>query len=91
LSATTSSIAGQTSWWPITRRIEDIQIDKELTLRTPTATGLAIDVGINEGQYETKRRVEEKFKDNINSYVRFSDMMPQWNYSFICKPLGVIF
>lgn len=65
---------------------ENIQIVKELALRTSTTTGLTIDVRINEGQYEIKRKVEDEFKNNINGYVRFSDKMPQWNYSFICKP-----
>lgn len=65
---------------------ENIQIVKELAQRTSTTTGLSIDVRINEGQYEIKRRVEDEFKNNINDYVRFSDMLPQWNYSFICKP-----
>lgn len=70
---------------------ENIQIVKELALKTSTTTGLTIDVRINEKHYEIKRKVNEEFKDNLNQYILFSDTLPQWNYSFICQPLEVIF
>jgi len=65
---------------------ENIQIVKELALKTSTTTGLTIEVRINERQYEIQRKAEDEFKNNINRYIRFSDKLPQWNYSCICQP-----
>lgn len=65
---------------------ENIQIVKELALKTYTTTGLTIEVRINERQYEIQRKAEDEFKNNINRYIRFSDKLPQWNYSCICQP-----
>lgn len=58
----------------------DIQIVKELTLETSTKTGLEVEVRINDKVYETGRKFNHNFKNNINDFVIFDDKIPKWNY-----------
>ena len=60
----------------------NIQIVKERAELTSTKTGLGVKVIINEKNYLTKRKVEPYFKENINDFVTFDDLLPQWNYYF---------
>jgi Rhodopirellula transposase DDE domain len=50
---------------------QNIQIVKELAENTATKTGLEVKVKINTNTYQTKRIVEEDFKENLNSFVFF--------------------
>lgn len=62
---------------------QNIQIVKELAENTITKTGLEVKVRINSNTYQTKRPVDDIFKDNINSFVSFDPVLPQWNYKFL--------
>lgn len=61
--------------------LSSIQIAKELAEKTSTKTGLSVKVNINQRQYQTKRKVSEKFKSNINSIVDFDESIPLLNYA----------
>ena len=69
----------------------NIEIVEELAYNTSTKTGLGVKVRINQKQYHTKRKVNEVFKENMESLIDFDDDLPQWNYSFLRKNRGVIF
>lgn len=70
---------------------QNIQIVKELAQMTSTKTGLQVKVNINDKQYQTKRIVNHEFKNNINSFVDFDPILPQWNYKFLAANREVIF
>jgi hypothetical protein len=70
---------------------QNIQIVKELTQNTTTKTGLEVKVRINDKKYETKRIVESDFKSNLNDFVSFDPILPQWNYKFLVKNRELIF
>lgn len=61
----------------------NIQIVKELALNTSTKTGLGVKVRINPNEYKTKRSVNPDFKENIEKFVSFDEILPQWNYKFL--------
>ena len=63
----------------------NIQIVKELALNTSTKTGLGVKVRINPNEYETKRSVDPDFKENIEKFVSFDGILPQWNYRFLIQ------
>lgn len=69
----------------------DIQIVKELAEKTATKTGLGVKVRINEQQYQTGRKVSQKFRDNISDFVYFDEKIPQWNYQFHYQNRELIF
>lgn len=58
----------------------DLQIVKELALKTSTKTGLEVEVRTNSKTYETGRKVMPEFKKHINEYIIFDDEIPKWNY-----------
>lgn len=60
----------------------NIQIVKELALETSTATGLTVEVRINDKTYETGRKASDSFKENIKNFITFDDQIPEWNYLF---------
>lgn len=70
---------------------QNIQIVKELAEMTSTKTGLGVKVKINPTKYETKREVNNEFKNNIQNYVSFDEELPQWNYRFLEANRQVIF
>lgn len=70
---------------------QNIQIVKQLTENTTTKTGLEVKVRINNKKYETKRIVETDFKSNLNDFVSFDPILPQWNYKFLVKNRELIF
>ena len=61
---------------------QNIQIVKELAEMTCTKTGLTVKVRINSNKYETKRTVDNVFKENIHDFVSFDEDLPNWNYRF---------
>ena len=63
----------------------DIQLVKELACNTSTKTGLEVNVRINAKRYETKRTVDQHFKDNINSFISFDQQLPLWNYRLLTQ------
>lgn len=69
----------------------NIHTVKELTLNTSTKTGLEVEVHINEKKYQTKRPVNEVFKNNINDYIIFDEKLPQWNYVIKHQNVDLIF
>jgi hypothetical protein len=70
---------------------QNIQIVKELTHNISTKTGLEVKVRINDKKYETKRIVETDFKSNLNDFVSFDPVLPQWNDKFLVKNRELIF
>ena len=64
--------------------LTDLEFVKNLTDTTTTKTGLKVITTINQKIYETKRPVEQEFKDNITSYIQFDDIAPKLNY--LIKP-----
>jgi hypothetical protein len=58
----------------------NIQFIKELTDTTSTKTGLSVCTTINSKSYQTKRTVDENFKNNLEKYIVFDDKIPKWNY-----------
>jgi hypothetical protein len=66
---------------------KNIQIVKERASLTTTKTGLTVDVVINDRDYSYKRAYKQDFKNNINEYIFFDEVLPKWNYSVIYKPL----
>lgn len=70
---------------------QNIQIVKELAEMTSTKTGLEVKVRINNNTYQTKRTVSENFKNNIEDFVDFDPVLPQWNYKFLKSNREVIF
>lgn len=60
----------------------NIQIVKERAELTSTKTGLGVKVTINDKKYLTKRKVNPSFKENIQNYVTFDEVLPLWNYHF---------
>lgn len=69
----------------------NIHTVKELAEMTQTSTGLKLKVNINAQQYQTKRRVDPHFKDNMRQYVHFDDELPQWNYTLCPEKRKVIY
>ena len=60
----------------------NVQIVKELSEMASTKTGLGVKVKINEREYLTKRTARPYFKENIQQFVDFDPVLPQWNYRF---------
>jgi len=58
----------------------NINIVRELTMETCTKTGLEVQVRVNNKKYETGRKYEEEFKNDIEKYIIFDDQLPKWNY-----------
>ena len=70
---------------------QNIQIVKELAEMTSTKTGLQVKVNINRNIYQTKRSVIPEFKNNINQFVDFDSVLPNWNYRFLKPNRELIF
>ena len=59
----------------------NVEFAKELTQQTSTKTGLEVKVKINNKVYQDKIPVPQKFKDNIDDFIIFDDLIPKWNYA----------
>lgn len=59
----------------------NVEFAKELTQQTSTKTGLEVKVKINNKIYQNKIPVPQKFKDNIDDFIIFDDLIPKWNYA----------
>ena len=55
------------------------EIVKEFMSRAQTKTGLKVFVSILDQVFETKRKVEAGFKENMQ--IVFDDYLPKWNYT----------
>ena len=63
---------------------KSVAIVKELIQKTTTTTGLKVTVNIIDKVYQTGRRVNENFKENMK--IVFDDFLPSWNYRALpCK------
>lgn len=71
-----SQISHSWSGIPLT----DIQLVKTLTEQTTTKTGLKVIATVVTKKYETKRKVNQDFKDNIHELIIFDDVCPKLNY-----------
>lgn len=60
--------------------LRNIQFVKELTDTTTTKTGLQVFSKINLKPYQTKRQVDQDFKNSIQKFVDFDPECPKWNY-----------
>jgi hypothetical protein len=67
--------------------LDTIQTAYDLAAKTSTKTGLKVEVLLNEKSYFNKREVPGWFKNNINEFVIFDEILPQWNYLIRYKPL----
>jgi len=47
---------------------------------TSTKTGLEVCVHINRKTYEAKIPVPQNFKDEIEKFCTFDEIIPKWNY-----------
>lgn len=65
---------------------ENIQIVKQHAEQTSTKTGLEVIARINDKNYKTGRKPDLSFKENINQFVSFAQVIPKWNYW--CSPKG---
>lgn len=54
------------------------EIARDFIDKTSTKTGLTVFTSILDKVFETKRKVEDSFKENMT--IRFDDHLPQWNY-----------
>lgn len=54
---------------------------EELIQKTQTKTGLSIRTHITRKKYQTQRKVEEGFKENMRIF--FDDYLPKWNYTAV--------
>ena len=61
----------------------NIQLVKELALETSTKSGLSVEVRINHKTYETGRKVSHDFKENLDKFIVFDELIPKWNYLLI--------
>jgi len=57
---------------------DSIETVKKLIEKTTTKKGLKIEVEIIENVYETGRKVDPNFKDNMK--IEFDNYLPKWNY-----------
>lgn len=64
--------------------LKNIQFVKELTDTTTTKTGLRVATSLNLATYQTKRPVEENFKNQVEQFITFDDKCPKWNYLIRC-------
>ena len=71
--------------------LNSIEIAKELAKNTKTKKGLEVKVNINQKEYETKRKVQKQFKQNLNKIIEFDEQIPQWNYIIKYQNDDVIF
>lgn len=55
-----------------------VKIVKELMEKTKTSTGLKVFVKVIDKVYETGRKVDDEFKNNMK--IIFDDFLPKWNY-----------
>jgi hypothetical protein len=63
---------------------KSVAMVKELIQKTTTTTGLKVTVNIIDKIYQTGRRVNEDFKENMK--IVFDDFLPNWNYRALpCK------
>lgn len=63
---------------------KSVAMVKELIQKTTTTTGLKVTVNIIDKVYQTGRRVNEDFKENMK--IVFDDFLPSWNYRALpCK------
>lgn len=60
--------------------LRNIQFVKELTDSTTTKTGLKVVSSLNLATYQTKRKVGEDFRNQLERFVVFDDNCPKWNY-----------
>jgi len=60
---------------------KSVELVKELMAKTKTATGLKVTVEVIDKVYQTGRRVQEGFKENMQ--IVFDDFLPHWNYRAI--------
>ncbi|MFX0141650.1 MAG: ISAzo13 family transposase, partial [Candidatus Hodarchaeota archaeon] len=57
---------------------KNIEIVKELMEKAKTSTGLNVIVNIIDKEYQTGRKVNDDFKQNMS--IIFDDYLPNWNY-----------
>ena len=63
---------------------QSVAMVEELMQKTKTTTGLKVTVEIINKVYQTGRRVNENFKENMK--IVFDDFLPSWNYRALpCK------
>lgn len=55
-----------------------VEIVKELMEKTKTSTGLKVFVKVIDKVYETGRKVDDEFKNNMK--IIFDEFLPKWNY-----------
>jgi hypothetical protein len=60
--------------------LRNIQSVKELTDTTTTKTGLKVITHINSKTFLTKRKVDETFKNQVEQFIVFDEVLPKWNY-----------
>jgi len=64
--------------------LKSVAMVKELIQKTTTTTGLKVTVNIIDKVYQTGRRVNEDFKENMK--IVFDDFLSSWNYRALpCK------
>lgn len=51
--------------------------------RTTTSKGLTVHVDVNEKTYETGRKVNEKYEENVRQRIVFDSQLPKWNYKIL--------
>lgn len=64
---------------------KSIDIVKELMQKTSTNTGLKVIVNIIDKVYQTGRKVNADFKQNMS--IIFDDYLPNWNYQVVPRSL----
>lgn len=63
---------------------KSVAMVKELIQKTTTTAGLKVTVNIIDKVYQTGRRANENFKENMQ--IVFDDFLPSWNYRAVpCK------
>ena len=58
---------------------KNFEIVKEFMSRARTKTGLTVFASILDRAFETKRKIEDGFKENMR--IIFDEYLPQWNYT----------
>lgn len=60
---------------------DNYEIVKELAESTKTKTGFSVKVHFNEKEYTTGKKASDKFLELMP--VKFDEILPKWNYSFL--------
>ena len=56
---------------------------KERAERTTTSKGLTVHVNVNERIYETGRKVNEQYSEDVRRRIVFDAQLPKWNYKIL--------